>query len=49
MTYNWEQKDWLQFRYNESEFTEIALQFIALAEESHLEIPIKFALIIVNQ
>jgi hypothetical protein len=34
MTYNWEQKDWLQFQYNEYEFTEIALQFTALAGES---------------
>jgi hypothetical protein len=24
MTYNWEQKDWLQFQFNESDFTEIA-------------------------
>ncbi len=34
MTYNWEQKDWLQFRYNESEFTKVALIFTALAGES---------------
>lgn len=34
MTYNWEQKDWLQFRYNESDFTEIAQQFKALVGES---------------
>ena len=34
MTYNWEQKDWLRFQYNESEFTELALQFVALAGES---------------
>lgn len=34
MTYNWEQNDWLQFQYNESDFTEIALQFTALAGES---------------
>jgi Fic family protein len=35
MTYNWEQKDWLQFRHNESDFTEIAFRFTALAGESH--------------
>lgn len=34
MTYNWEQKDWLQFQYNENEFTETALQFTALVGES---------------
>jgi Fic family protein len=34
MTYNWEQEDWLQFYYNESEFTAIALEFTALAGES---------------
>ena len=34
MMYNWEQKDWLQFRYNENEYTEIALRFTALAGES---------------
>jgi Fic family protein len=34
MTYNWQQNDWLQFQYHESEFTEIALRFTALAGES---------------
>jgi Domain of unknown function (DUF4172) len=32
--YNWEQKDWRHFQYNENEFTEIALNFTALAGES---------------
>ena len=32
--YNWEQKDWRQFQYNEIEFTAIALNFTALAGES---------------
>ncbi len=32
--YNWEQKDWLQFQYNENEFTAVALNFTALAGES---------------
>jgi Fic family protein len=32
--YNWEQKDWRQFRFNENEFTAIALLFMALAGES---------------
>jgi len=32
--YNWEQKDWRQFQYNEIEFTEIALNFTVLAGES---------------
>lgn len=34
MKYNWEQEDWLKFRYKESEFTAIALEFTALAGES---------------
>ncbi len=34
MMYNWQQNDWLQFQYHESEFTEIALRFTALAGES---------------
>ena len=33
--YNWERKDWRQFQYNENEFTAIALNFTALAGESH--------------
>jgi Fic family protein len=33
--YNWQQKDWRKFSYNESEFTEIALEFTSLAGESH--------------
>lgn len=37
MTYNWEQKDWLQFRYNESDFTEIAFHFTPLAGESQVK------------
>jgi hypothetical protein len=32
--YNWQQKDWRKFRYNESEFTEVALAFTSLAGES---------------
>ena len=32
--YNWEQKDWRQFQYNEIEFTAVALNFMALAGES---------------
>ena len=32
--YNWEQKDWQQFQYNEIDFTAIALNFTALAGES---------------
>ncbi len=32
--YNWQQKDWRQFRFNEREYTEIALSFTALAGES---------------
>jgi Fic family protein len=32
--YNWEQKDWRQFQYNETEFIAIALAFTTLAGES---------------
>jgi Fic family protein len=32
--YNWEQEDWLQFRFNESDFTAIALEFMTLAGRS---------------
>lgn len=32
--YNWQEKDWRQFRFIENEFTEIALSFVALAGES---------------
>mgnify|MGYP001196921568 CR=1 FL=1 len=32
--YNWQLKDWRQFQYNETEFTSIALSFMALAGES---------------
>jgi Fic family protein len=31
--YNWQQQDWRQFRFNEAEFTGIALEFMALAGE----------------
>lgn len=31
--YNWQQQDWRQFRFNEAEFTRIALEFMALAGE----------------
>ena len=34
MVYNWQQKDWRQFQYSESAFTEIALSFMALAGQS---------------
>jgi Fic family protein len=34
MKYNWEQKDWRQFQFNENEFTAVALKFTALAGES---------------
>jgi hypothetical protein len=33
MTYNWQQKDWLQFRHNEGDFTEISLRFMSLVGE----------------
>lgn len=32
--YNWQLKDWRQFQFTEVEFTEIALEFMALAGES---------------
>jgi Fic family protein len=32
--YNWQQKDWRQFQYKETAFTEIALSFTALAGQS---------------
>ncbi len=32
--YNWQLKDWRQFKFNESEFTTPALSFVALAGES---------------
>jgi Fic family protein len=32
--YNWQLKDWRQFQFNETEFTSIALSFMALAGES---------------
>ncbi len=32
--YNWQQKDWRHFRFNENEFTAPALSFMALAGES---------------
>ena len=31
MKYNWQQKDWRQFKHNESDFTEKALAFMAMA------------------
>lgn len=34
MMYNWKQKDWRHFQFNENEFTAIALSFMALAGES---------------
>lgn len=34
MKYNWQQKDWRQFRYNEAAFTENALSFMAMAGQS---------------
>ena len=34
MVYNWQQKDWRQFKYEETAFTEIALSFMALAGQS---------------
>ncbi|WP_373549751.1 Fic family protein [Haliscomenobacter sp.] len=32
--YNWQQNDWLHFRYDEAAFTEIALSFMAIAGQS---------------
>lgn len=32
--YNWQQNDWLHFRYEETAFTEIALSFVELAGQS---------------
>ena len=32
--YNWQLKDWRQFRYNEQEFTGIVMSFMAIAGES---------------
>lgn len=34
MMYNWQQNDWLQFHYEETAFTEIALSFVELAGQS---------------
>jgi Fic family protein len=34
MKYNWQQKDWRQFQYNESTFTEMLLSFMAMAGQS---------------
>ncbi len=34
MKYNWQQKDWRNFQYNEKPFTEMALSFMALAGQS---------------
>jgi Fic family protein len=34
MVYNWQQKDWRQFQYEETAFTGIALSFMAIAGQS---------------
>jgi Fic family protein len=34
MTYNWQQKDWLKFHFDEDTFTEKAFSFMALAGQS---------------
>lgn len=34
MLYNWQQEDWRQFRFNEADFTQMALDFMANAGQS---------------
>ncbi len=34
MKYNWQQEDWLQFQYNETDFTEKALSFMDMTGQS---------------